>query len=105
MKVRWNPHEIVKVDIGEDPDDYVMELYRGDGSELTVKSTQFQSGELFVKANGKPAGTNEPTLLVIGDYAIRVLSYENDDIAPVSVTILSHELKGKSLRLKVDICS
>lgn len=103
MHVRWNEFETVPVALNE-ADDLIVEL-ASNGNNLTVKRTQFGSGgELAVIVNGSPGKSGKtPETLVIDKYAIRVFSYENDNIVPKEVPILSHEVNGKTLRLQVDI--
>lgn len=107
MRIIWNNFEPpVPLDIGDDPQpvDFVVELLRADGSPLTIKRTQFsRAGEVWLFINGKSAGTSqELDPLIVDRYAIRVYSYELDEIPSHQIAIVGKELKGKSLRIRVD---
>jgi hypothetical protein len=109
MRIQWNSFEpAIPLDIGDDsdPPDYVVELNLPNGSQATVKSTQINgAGEVWLKVNGAPGSSGvKPKAHCIGKYAIRCYSYENDEKASVEVPITEFSLKGKTLRLTVDVC-
>jgi hypothetical protein len=105
MRVWWNNVECVPLDIGNDPSDYICELASSSGSQLTIKRTQINgAGEVWLTINGRSGGSGvKPEVLLIGNYGIRCYSYEDDSKPSHEVPILSHSLKGKTLRLTVDI--
>jgi hypothetical protein len=106
MRIVWNSFEsAVPLDIGNDPPDYIVELSRVDGVQATVKSTQINgAGEVWIVLNGRPGGSGvKPEAVLLPEYAVRCYSYENDTTPRHEVPILSYVLKGKTLRLTVDI--
>lgn len=107
MRVIWNNFEpAIPLDLASDPRDYVCELLRPDGSQATVKSTQINgAGEVWLKVNGFLGSSGvKPKVHCIGAYAIRILTYENDEKPSVEAPITAFQLKGKTLRLTVDVC-
>ena len=104
MRVVWNSYEPpIPLDVGDDPKDYILELYRKDGSLATVKRTQFStSGEVLIFLNGIACESIKPEMLIIDRYAIRIFDYQNDNMPSNEAPILSHEIKGKTIRLRVD---
>jgi hypothetical protein len=106
LRVYWNSFEPpVPLDIGNDPQDYIVELNSPSGSQLTIKRTQINgAGEVWLTINGRLGGSGvKPEAVIVPGYSIRAYTYENDGIASNEAPILSYVLKGKTLRLVVDI--
>jgi hypothetical protein len=106
LKVWWNNVELVPLDLGDNPDDYNVEVSRPNGSQATVKRTQINgAGEVWITLNGFLGGSGKkPENLVVGKYSIRCYTYENDSKPSYEAPILWHEIKGKTVRIQVDVC-
>jgi hypothetical protein len=105
VRVTWNQYEVVPLDIGNDPADFIVEISKADGGQATVKRTQINgAGEVWLVINGRPGGSGvKPEAVLLPGYAVRCYSYEDDSKPSYEVPILSYVLKGKTLRLTVDI--
>jgi hypothetical protein len=106
LRIVWNSFEsAIPLDIGNDPTDFIVELSRPDGAQATIKSTQINgSGEVWLFVNGRPGGSGvKPEAVLVPNYAVRCYSYENDTTPRHEIPILNWILKGKTLRLTVDI--
>ncbi len=105
MRVIWNSFEgAIPLDIGNDPPDFIVELLKADGGQATVKRTQINgAGEVSLTINGRPGSSIKPEAVLVPGYAVRCYSYENDSTPCYEVPILNWVLKGKTLRLTVDI--
>jgi hypothetical protein len=110
LKIYWNSFEPpIPLDIGDNPDDFILELSRPDGSQATVKRTQINgAGDVWITLNGRLGDSGKkPELLVVQNterkYAISCFTYEDDSKPSRPAPILRSELKGKTLRLQVDV--
>lgn len=111
MRIRWNTYEPpVPVDLGFDPEDgLLVEVYNAEGDLCTVTKTQITGARertedinrVYIWVDGD---YNEDDSLVntyeqVSNFLIQARSANNRPI-----TILSHELKGRTFRIKVQSC-
>jgi hypothetical protein len=104
MKVVWNSYSgAVPLDVSDNRDDFIAEVYSPSDSLLEVHRTVINNADEVLIEVSAAAHEGEVKPLSVAGYTISVLAYENDAVRHAA-PIIKHEIHGKTLRIWVNAC-